>query len=407
MEHSVAFNPAEELKPRATGEDPASAEAGWAGAAEVVARAVAVEVVEEEAAAEAAAVDVAVADDASGRFEPWDPSQSETVKEELRTKQRLAMHHFKNSTKSDGYRYTDAILALAFCLLASRAIAATSSGQQVFPSAAAAAKALVGAARIDDMAALSSILGGGAKEVLSSGDPVADNSARDNFVAKYDQMERLAYNDQGRVVLYLGADNWPFPIPLVKRGDGWVFDTEAGKRELLYRRVGRNELYTIDVLADLADAQEEYASEIRDNGSVKQFAQKIQSAPGKRDGLYWPVSSEEEESPIGPLIADATAEGYKTGAAASIPFHGYYYRILSRQGKNAPGGAKDYLVDGKMTQGFAIIAYPANYRASGVMTFMINQDGVIVQKDLGTDTAKAANKITEYNPDATWQEVDD
>jgi len=320
------------------------------------------------------------------------------------------MHHFKNSIGSDGYIYIGYIGAslLACCLsFASAAIAATSSGQQVFPSTAAAAKALVGAARIDDMAALSSILGGDAKEVLSSGDPVADNSARDNFVAKYDQMERLAYDDRGRVVLYLGADNWPFPIPLVKSGDGWVFDTEAGKKELLFRRIGRNELYTIDVLADLADAQEEYASEIRDNGSVKQFAQKIQSEPGKHDGLYWTVSSGEEESPIGPLIADATAEGYKTGAAAPIPFHGYYYRILSRQGKNAPGGAKDYLVDGKMTEGFAFLAYPATYGASGVMTFMINQDGVIVQKDLGTNTAKVANGMTEYNPDDSWEEVDD
>ena len=317
------------------------------------------------------------------------------------------MHHFKNSTKSDGYRYTDAILALAFCLLASPAIAATSSGQQVFPSAAAAAKALVGAARIDDMTALSSILGGDAKEVLSSGDPVADNNARDNFVAKYDQMQRLGYDDRGRVILYLGADNWPFPIPLVKSGDGWIFDTEAGKRELLFRRVGRNELYTIDVLADLADAQEEYASEIRDNGSVKQFAQRIQSEPGKHDGLYWAVSSGEVESPIGPLIVDATAEGYKTGAAAAIPFHGYYYKILSRQGKTAPGGAKDYLVDGKMTEGFAFLAYPATYGASGVMTFMINQDGVIVQKDLGTNTAKVADGMTEYNPGKSWEEVDE
>src|SRR4029077_2988245 len=303
---------------------------------------------------------------------------------------------------------TTAVLALAWSLiLGSTAIAATSSQQQVFPSAGAAAKALIAAAHIDDMAALSSILGGDAKEILSSGDPVADNNARDNFVAKSEQMQRLAYDDRGRVILYLGADNWPFPIPLVKSGDGWIFDTEAGKRELLYRRIGRNELYTIDVLADLAEAQQEYASEIRDDGSVKQFAQKIQSGPGKHDGLYWPVSSGEEESPIGPLIADATAEGYKTGASAPIPFHGYYYRILSRQGKNAPGGAKDYLVEGKMTHGFAILAYPATYRASGVMTFMINQDGVIVQKDLGADTAKVASQITEYNPDATWQEVDD
>jgi DUF2950 family protein len=318
------------------------------------------------------------------------------------------MQYLKNSSAPTGQRKLSALPLLACCLwFASTGIAATSSVQQVFPSVTAAAKALVAAARIDDMAALSSILGGEAKEVLSSGDPVADNNARDNFVAKYDQMQRSAYDDQGRVILYLGADNWPFPIPLVKSGNGWVFDTEAGKRELLFRRIGRNELFTIDVLADLAEAQQEYASEIRDDSSVKQFAQKIQSSPGKHDGLYWPVSSGEEESPIGPLIGDATAEGYKTGATAPIPFHGYYYKILSRQGKNAPGGAKNYLVKGTMTQGFAFLAYPATYRASGVMTFMINQSGVIVQKDLGPDTAKTANKITEYNPDKSWDEVDD
>ena len=306
------------------------------------------------------------------------------------------------------HRYVSAIWAFSCSLfLATSAMATTVSGQHVFPSVVAAANALVAAARSDDMAALSSILGGDATEILSSGDPVADNNARDNFVAKYAQMHRFAYDDQGRVLLYLGADNWPFPIPLVKDGAGWVFDTDAGKKELLFRRIGRNELYTIDILADLASAQEEYASEIRDSGSVKQFAQKIQSGPGKHDGLYWSVSTGEEESPIGPLIADATAEGYKTGAAAPIPFHGYYYRVLFRQGKNAPGGAKDYLEQGKMTQGFAFLAYPATYRASGVMTFMINQDGVIVQKDLGVNTTKVASEISEYNPDETWEEVDD
>jgi hypothetical protein len=309
---------------------------------------------------------------------------------------------------SDRYRYMGAISVLACSLmLASTAIAATSSTQQIFPSAAAAAKALVAAAHIDDMAALSSILGGDAKEVLSSGDPVADNNARDSFVAKYGQMHRFAYDDQGRVILYLGADNWPFPIPLVKKSDGWVFDTPAGKKELLYRRIGRNELFTIDVLEDLAEAQQEYASEIRDNGGVKQFAQKIQSDAGKHDGLYWKVSSGEEESPIGPLIADATGEGYKTATGSPIPFHGYYYKILTRQGANAPGGAKEYIDGGKMTKGFAFLAYPATYRASGVMTFMINQDGVIVQKDLGADTAKAASEMTEYNPDKTWDEVNE
>lgn len=273
----------------------------------------------------------------------------------------------------------------------------------MFLSTPAAAKALIEAAQKDDINALESILGSDAKEVISSGDPVADNNARDTLVAKYNEMHRLAYDDRGRVILYIGADNWPFPIPIVREGDGWVFDTESGKEELLYRRIGQNELYTIDVLRDLADAQREYASEGRD-GDVAQFAQKIQSDSGKHDGLYWPVAAGEQESPIGPMIADATEEGYKTGAGTPIPFHGYYYRVLTRQGKNAPGGAMDYTDNGKMTNGFAFLAYPAAYRASGVMTFMINQDGVMVQKDLGPETPKLANEISEFNPDKTWDQ---
>ena len=275
--------------------------------------------------------------------------------------------------------------------------------QQVFPSTAAAAKALIEAGQKDDIKTLESILGSDAKEVISSGDPVADNNARDTLVAKYNEMHRVAYDDHGRVILYIGADNWPFPIPMVKQGDGWAFDTESGKEELLYRRIGQNELYTIDVLRDLADAQREYASEGRD-GDVKQFAQKIQGDSGKHDGLYWPVAVGEPESPIGPLIADATEEGYKTGTGTPIPFHGYYYRVLTRQGRNAPGGAMDYIDRGKMTKGFAFLAYPAAYRASGVMTFMINRDGVVVQKDLGPETPKLAKEISEFNPDKTWDQ---
>ncbi len=275
--------------------------------------------------------------------------------------------------------------------------------QQVFPSTAAAAKALIEAGQKDDIKTLESILGSDAKEVISSGDPVADNNARDTLVAKYNEMHRVAYDDHGRVILYIGADNWPFPIPMVKQGDGWAFDTESGKEELLYRRIGQNELYTIDVLRDLADAQREYASEGRD-GDVKQFAQKIQGDSGKHDGLYWPVAAGEPESPIGPLIADATEEGYKTGTGTPIPFHGYYYRVLTRQGRNAPGGAMDYIDRGKMTKGFAFLAYPAAYRASGVMTFMINRDGVVVQKDLGPETPKLAKEISEFNPDKTWDQ---
>ena len=294
-----------------------------------------------------------------------------------------------------------AAIVCSVCFAASKPPAFAS--QQVFPSTAAAAKALIDAAQKDDLKALESILGSDAKEVISSGDPVADNNARDTLVAKYNEMHRMAYDDRGRVVLYIGADNWPLPIPIVKERDGWVFDTESGKEELLYRRIGQNELYTIDVLRDLADAQLEYSSEGR-HGDVKQFAQKILSDSGKHDGLYWPVADGEPESPIGPLIADATHEGYKRGTATPVPFHGYYYRVLTRQGKNAPGGAMDYIDHGRMIKGFAFLAYPAVYRASGVMTFMINQDGVVVQKDLGPETPKLAKEISEFNPDKTWDQ---
>jgi hypothetical protein len=297
---------------------------------------------------------------------------------------------------------------LAWLLLTPLASADDTATQQVFPSPDAAVSALVAADKADDMKGFSTILGPDSDQILSSGDPVADKNARDDFVRRYNEMHRLAYDEQGRVVLYIGAQNWPVPIPLVKNASGWVFDTAAGKDELLFRRIGRNELFTIKVLEDLADAQSEYASDTHDGGSEGEFAQKILSDTGKQNGLYWETADGQPESPIGPLVAKATAAGYKKDAGDNpIPFHGYYYKILTGQGRNAPGGAKNYLVDGKMTNGFAFLAYPAEYRASGVMTFMINQDGVIVQKDLGPDTAKLVSSISEYNPDKTWQEVDE
>jgi len=299
-------------------------------------------------------------------------------------------------------------LLLAWLFVTPLATADDTSAQQVFPTASAAVTALVAADKAEDMKALSSILGPDSDQILSSGDPVADKNARDEFVRRYDEMHRLAYDDQGRVILYIGAGNWPVPIPLIKKDSGWVFDTAAGKAELLYRRIGRNELFTIRVLEDLGDAQSEYASAAHDGGTEGAFAQKILSDAGKQNGLYWETAEGQPESPIGPLVAKATAAGYKRDSGDNpIPFHGYYYKILTGQGRNAPGGAKKYLVDGKMTNGFAFLAYPAEYRASGVMTFMINQDGVIVQKDLGPDTAKLASAISEYNPDKTWQEVDE
>src|SRR5580692_1871690 len=298
------------------------------------------------------------------------------------------------------------VLLFACLSVAPFASADDTSAQKVFPSPHAAVSALVAADKADDMKGLSSILGPDSDQILSSGDPVADKNAREDFARRYQEMHRLAYDDQGRVILYIGAGNWPVPIPLVKKDSGWVFDTAAGKDELLFRRIGRNELFTIKVLEVLADAQSEYASEAHD-GAEGQFAQKILSDPGKHNGLFWETTEGQPESPIGPLVASATAEGYKKDSGGNpIPFHGYYYKVLEEQGRNAPGGAKKYLVDGKMTSGFAFLAYPAEYRASGVMTFMINQDGVIVQKDLGPDTATLASAIVEYNPDKTWQEVD-
>ena len=299
------------------------------------------------------------------------------------------------------------VLALMMCgvLITANASAQESAAQQVFRSPAAAATALATAAKSNDMGALGSILGSEGREILSSGDPVADQNARDKFAAKYAEMHRLAYDEQGRVILYLGAENWPLPIPLVKQTGGWAFDTAAGKKELLYRRIGQNELFTIGVLDDLANAQGDYASEVRDRGGATQYAQKIVSDAGEHNGLYWPVAEGEPESPIGPLIAKATAEGYKKEGSAPVPFHGYYYRVLTRQGRNAPGGKKNYIWGGKMTNGFAFLAYPAEYRSSGVMTFMINQNGVVVQKDLGTNTSTIASEMSDYNPDHSWDQV--
>jgi hypothetical protein len=292
-----------------------------------------------------------------------------------------------------------AILILNVLLLLPLAFAANFS-QQVFQTPEAAGRALVTAAKDDDMNALASILGPDGKEIISSGDAVADNNVREEFVRRYEQMHRFAYDDEGRVILYIGAENWPTPIPLIKKDGGWIFDTAVGKDELVYRRIGQNEIYTIEVLRDLAEAQQEYAA------SKNRFASKILSDPGQQNGLYWKTEEGQPDSPIGSLVADASIEGYKRSSNSTpLPFHGYYYRVLTKQGKNAPGGAKNYISDGKMTKGFAFLAYPAEYRSSGVTTFMVNQDDIIVQKDLGPETAQIARELTEFNPNKTWDQV--
>jgi hypothetical protein len=280
--------------------------------------------------------------------------------------------------------------------------------QREFGSPSAAASALFAAAKADDTAVLVAILGPDSRQLLSSGDPVADKNALAQFSSEWDQMHRLAFDEQGRVIIYLGSDNWPAPIPIVKRKDGWVFDTAAGKGELIYRRIGRNELYTIAILHNLAGAQKEYASEPHDG--VQQYARYIMSDPNKQNGLYWETSQGQPPSPIGPLIAEASTQGYSVRKRAAprtaAPFHGYFYRILTSQGRNAPGGAKNFIVDGKMAGGFGFLAWPAEYRSSGVMTFMINQDSVLVQKDLGPDTSTIVKTISSFNPDSTWELVE-
>jgi len=298
-------------------------------------------------------------------------------------------------------------LALATALLISMDIGlltAQQKTQQAFASPKEAVDALVSAAKAEDMNQLTRVFGPDAQAILYSGDPVADKQTRDKFLQKYNQMSRLVKEPDGSVDLYLGAENWPFPIPLVKKNAGWVFDTATGKKEILYRRVGRNEFDTIDTLQALVDAQREYASQPRDGGE-KQYAQKIMSDPGKHNGLYWPTAQGQPPSPAGPLLAEAFSEGYRKQKGPT-PFHGYIYRLLLTQGPNAPGGTRNYAVNGKLTGGFAILAYPAEYRNSGVMTFVVNQDGKIYQKNLGPGTEKIASGITTYNPDKTWGLVD-
>jgi hypothetical protein len=267
--------------------------------------------------------------------------------------------------------------------------------------------ALYNAVKANDQQAVSAIFGSNSGPILHTGDDVADKNMGTNFIRRYDQMHRVVMEPDGTVTLYVGADNWPMPIPIVKNNSGaWYFDTESGAKEILYRRVGRNENDAIEVLYTLVDAQREYFSTTHDGDKAKQYALKFVSADGKQDGLYWKTSDNEPPSPIGPLIVSAAGEGYALKQGQQTPFHGYYYRILTKQGPAAKGGAKDYLVNGQLTRGFAFVAYPAEYRNSGVMTFIVNQDGVVYEKDLGQDTAKTASAMTEFNPDQGWIKSD-
>jgi Protein of unknown function (DUF2950) len=403
MGHSVAINPAEGHKHRVVADGRACQEEAEAAAAVVVAAVVVADVVV------VVGVAVVAADATDSRSKPMripaNARQSKTSGLSMVSSSERPL--FAHGRTNQPWLLMGISAAIGAVLLVVSAVAgrAQENQQRSFATPGAAVKALVEAAKNDDMKALESILGPEADEVLSSGDPVADNIAREDFVRRFGQMRRLAFDDHGRVLLYIGADNWPVPIPLVKTTDGWIFDTPAGKEELLFRRIGANELFTIDVLEDLVTAQQEYSAEHHGSSETAVYAQKIVSDSGKRNGLFWPTKTGEPESPMGPRFAQASNEGYEPDPKGNpVPFHGYYYKVLTKQGKDAPGGAVDYVVDGKMSKGYAFLAYPADYGSSGIVTFMVDKDGIIVQKDLGAHTDKIARSMSSFDPDDTWDE---
>ena len=310
-----------------------------------------------------------------------------------RTKVNFDKFHWANLPKL-------AVVAILLTVCFPTRSTAQQPGQKTFSSAEKASHALLTAAQSNDEKALLEILGPGpdGKQIVSSGDETEDTNSRANFVKRYQEMHRLVKEPDGTTILYIGAHNWPTPIPLVHKGSSWYFDTEAGKKEILYRRIGRNEMSAIRVCQELVAAQKEYSAE------HKEYAQKIFSDEGQHNGLYWKAAAGEPQSPIGPLVASAVAKGYsKSLEGAPTPYRGYYYHILTRQGKNASGGPKSYLANGKMTEGYAFVAYPAEYRSSGVMTFIVNENGAVFEKDLGKKTDLLAKDMREYNPGSGWQ----
>jgi hypothetical protein len=317
-----------------------------------------------------------------------------------RTKLNFDKLYWANLPKANLAKLAAVAMLLTVCFPAHSL--AQHLSQKTFPSAEDASQALVTAAQNNDEKAMLEILGPEGKQVVSSGDDAEDAQSRANFVERYQEMHRLVKEPDGSTTLYIGAHNWPTPIPLVNKRNAWYFDTEAGKKEILYRRIGRNEMSTIRVCQELVAAEKEYSTQ------RGEYAGKIFSDEGQHNGLYWKAADSEPLSPVGPLVAAAVIERYaKTGDGAPTPYRGYYFHILTRQGKNAPGGAKSYIVNGKITGGFAFVAYPAEYRSSGVMTFIVNEDGVVCQKDLGRKTDAVAKAMKEYNPDSSWQTAEE
>lgn len=316
---------------------------------------------------------------------------------EMNNKERSALYAFR--------LYAVAVVVIISVFVGLTAEAALKP--KGFATPEEAVKVFVTALRSNDDKELLAILGTAGKELISSGDPVSDKQRKERFVSSYDLKNSLT-KDGDKMVLIIGEKDWPFPIPLVKKGEQWIFDTKMGKEEILNRRIGENELSTVQTLLAIVDAQREYAMNDRDNDGIREYAQKFGSDPGEKNGLYWATKQGEEPSPLGELVADARAEGYtRTGPKQNpIPFHGYYFRMLKKQGKHAAGGAFDYVVKNKMIGGFAVVAYPAVYGSSGVMTFMVSHEGVVYEKDLGKNTATTAKAMQSFDPDKTWRKVE-
>jgi hypothetical protein len=277
--------------------------------------------------------------------------------------------------------------------------------QIAFATPEEAASALLQALKSDDLDKLRAIFGADAQQALSSGDPLLDRHDRTVIALAMQQSWRWVKRDSKNRTLVIGNERWPFPVPLTKKANGWQFDTQAGQEEVLARRIGRNELFIIDLCRAYANMQQRYASQPHDGKPAGLYAQKIRSTPGRQDGLYYSVKPGERQSPLGDLAAEAAAEGYTTENNTGSPFWGYFFRILTAEGKSVPGGARSYVVDGNMSGGFALVAYPARYGYSGVMTFIVNQSGVVYERDLGPETSKIAGSLSEYDPDKSWEIV--
>ncbi|HOD36190.1 MAG TPA: DUF2950 domain-containing protein [Syntrophales bacterium] len=297
------------------------------------------------------------------------------------------------------------VLVLAVFILLQGTTLATKPKHKSFESPEAAAESLVKALRDNDEKSLLDLFGPGGKSLVMSGDAVDDRERREKFVRLYEEKNRLERAGDKKVVLHVGNSDWPFAIPIVKTAEGWRFDTKQGKEEIINRRIGENELGAIQTCLAIVDAQRDYASIDRDGDDLLEYAQKFESTQGKKDGLYWQVAPGEALSPLGPLVAQAQSEGYRKGKNPT-PYNGYYFRILTAQGKSAKGGAYSYIVNRKMIGGFAVVAYPAVYASSGVKTFIVNHEGIVYEKDLGPGTTKLAKKIKVFNPDDTWEKAE-